>query len=351
VADQAPRFHFVATGIGSVPFLDIQGTCRDILESPCLIPFWPQFVRRSHLEDMSIQYSEGLPLLEIISEKRCLAIRKSQEVESELVAFYDHFLSQDIDYFSIGKAHAPGLYELLRQIDTGTSPKSPFIKGQTVGPVTFTAGITGPDQKPVLHHAELLEAMTRGLAIKALWQVIELGKSGKRPLLFLDEPSLSGFGSAFSAMERHQVIEILRTVINYLKEHSNALVGIHCCGNTDWGMLLEAGPDVINFDAFDYLDYFLLYRDDIVRFVNKGGTIAWGIVPTSGFTGQESLEALSAKLEEGLGRVLQWGVERHLLAERSMLTPACGMGTMEPEYANAALDLLCRLSYDYGSWA
>ena len=52
-------FHFMATGIGSVPSLDIQQTCSSILTILPGIPFWPQFIRRSHLEDMSIQFSEG----------------------------------------------------------------------------------------------------------------------------------------------------------------------------------------------------------------------------------------------------------------------------------------------------
>jgi methionine synthase II (cobalamin-independent) len=341
--DKTLHFNFAATGIGSVPFQNIKDTCRDILEHLPAMPFWPQFVKRSYLEDMTIQFSEGLPLLEIIEKKRSLAISSAGNPESELVTFYEHFLAQDTDYFAVSRTYAPGLYALLELINRDPTP-GPYIKGQTIGPVTFAAGITDVNGNSVLHNPELLEAMVRGLAIKALWQVQTLASSGKKAMIFLDEPYLSGFGSAFSSIQRHEVIDLLRTVIRYLKENSDVLVGIHCCGNTDWSMIAEACPDIISFDAFEYMDYFLLYPDDIIRFIREGGTLAWGIVPTTNFTGDESEEELYSRLEGGLNRIYEWGIEPEMLSKRSILTPACGMGTMAPEAARKDLDLLSQLS-------
>jgi len=344
MSENIPHFNFLATGIGTVPFLDIEDTCNNILEHFPSMPFWPQFARRSYLEDMSVQYCEGLPLLEINEEERSLIVSPSPSAESELTTFYEHFLARDLDYFSISRDYAPGLYSMLESINRDTGRSNPYIKGQTVGPVTFAAGILDTDGKPVLHNAELLEAMVSGLAIKALWQVKELAKSGKKTIIFMDEPYLSGFGSAFSSIQRHEVIDILRKMIDYLRENSDALIGIHCCGNTDWPMVIETGIDIINFDAFEYMEHFLLYPDDISRFVKNGGTVAWGIVPTFGFTGKESLEGLFSKIREGLHRVYEWGIDPEMLAHRSILTPACGMGTMDPEAAKKGMALLCRLS-------
>ncbi len=344
MAEKPPQFNFLSTGIGSVPFQDIEDTCRAILEHFPSMPFWPQFVKRSYVEDMSAQYCEGLPLLEINEQERTLVISPEKDAESELTAFYEHFLALDIDHFSISRNHAPGLYTMLDLMEQDPGDYGPYVKGQTVGPVTFAAGILDGNGKPVLHNPELLEAMINGLAIKAVWQAQQLGKTGKKPIIFLDEPYLSGFGSAFSSIQRHEVINILRTLIDFLRENTDALTGIHCCGNTDWPMILEAGPDIINFDAFEYMDHFLLYPDEIVRFLKGGGTVAWGIVPTLEFSGKESVDGLFKKLEEGLGRIHEWGINSEMLAERSLLTPACGMGPMDTEDAKKGMDLLSRLS-------
>jgi len=343
MANKTHGFDFAATGIGSVPFQDMEGTCKDILEGFPHLPFWPQFVKRSHLEDMSIQFSEGLPLLEISDKKRSLSV-SSKDREEELVGFYDHFLAEDIGHFSISRNYAPGLYIMLERITGEGCHDGAYIKGQTVGPVTFAAGIIDLDGKPVLHNPDLLEAMTNGLAIKALWQTRELSRSGRRPIIFMDEPYLSGFGSAFSPIQRREVIDLLKTVMDYVRERSDALIGIHCCGNTDWSMIMEAAPDIINFDAYEYMEHFLLYPDDISRFIKDGGTIAWGIIPTTNLADDESMENLVLKLKGGFERIIEWGIDAEMLAKRSILTPACGMGTMPVKAAKTGIELLSRLS-------
>ena len=338
-----PDFNFMATGIGSVPSMDIKGYCGYIREKLPYIPFWPQFVKRSHLEDMSIQFSEGMPLLRIEEESRALAV-SSNEIEPALVEFYDHFMSDDTDYFGISREYAPGLYEQVEMIRQNPELYGPYIKGHTVGPVTFAAGIKGMDGKPVLSNPDLLEALTKGIAIRALWQARELEKTGKKPIIFLDEPYLSGFGSAFSPIEREEVVGLLKEVIDYLRERSDTIIGIHCCGNTDWSMIIESRPDIINFDAFAFMEYFFLYPKEINRFFREGGSIAWGIVPTFDFTGQETLEGLHAKLETGLNSLNELGFDPETIKAGSILTPSCGMGTMEQADSNKVLDLLSNLS-------
>lgn len=341
---QPPDFHFLATGIGSVPFTDINDTCRQIIDLFPLSPFWPQFVRRSLLEDMSIQFSEGLPLIEIDENARSLTISHTREREAALADFYERFLSQDTDHFKMTPRFAAGLFALMAHVKESGKVIGPYIKGHIVGPVTFTAGIRGLDGKPIVHDTELSEAMANGLAIKALWQAETLGASGLQPIIFFDEPYLSGFGSAFSPVGRSEVVDLLRIPMDYVRMHSNVLIGIHCCGNTDWSMILEAGPDIVNFDAFDFMDHFLLYPEDIKSFVTKGGSIAWGIAPTAGFRGDETVTQLCEILERGLDILEGTGLPRRLLSERSILTPSCGMGAMSCESAKSVMNLLASTS-------
>ncbi len=336
-------FYFKATGIGSVPSLGVQESCAHILEHTPEIPYWPQLVKRTHLEDMVIQFSEGLPLLKIREENRSLAV-SSDDPESALVSFYDRFLADDVPYFAISKDYAPGFFELVETVCHHPEKYGPFVKGQTVGPVTFAAGIVDQKEKSILHNPDLLDAAVKGLAIKALWQVRELSRTGKRTIFFLDEPYLSGYGSAFTPIQRHEVVGLLKEVIDYIRDRSDALIGVHCCGNTDWPMIIETGPDIINFDAYSYMDTFLLYPEELSRFLSEGGAIAWGIVPTADFTGEETIEGLLTRLGVGLKRFEEWGLDAERIAKCSLLTPACGMGTMDEALADRVLVLLSELS-------
>jgi hypothetical protein len=339
----AVDFHFLATGIGSVPYLDVRATCLRILEACPHIPFWPQFVQRSPLEDMVVQFTEGLPFLEV-TENRKVLITDHGHVEQELLAFYDRFLAEDVEHFALSKTYVPGFYEMLALINRDPEKYGPFIKGHTVGPVTFAAAIKDREGRNLFSYPDLSEAFVKALAIRALWQVREIDRSGKRPILFLDEPYLAGYGSAFTPIQRHEVVALIKEVVDYVRDRSEAIIGIHCCGNTDWSMIVEAGPDILSFDAFSYLDYFFLYPGELRRFIEAGGAIAWGIVPTFGLTGRETLDDLSERLEEGLAKLHALGLDPGRLARQSLLTPACGTGTMDPASADRVLALLHGLS-------
>ena len=337
-------FNFMATGVGSVPFLNVDTTCQHILKFFPDIPFWPQFVKRSHFEDMTIQASQRLPRIELDLKKNSLFISAKDTKDNDLISFYEHFMAEDTDYFAISHEYAAGLYKLLELIEKDTESYGPFIKGQIVGPITFAGSLIDAKGKSALYNNEIMDTIVKGLAIKALWIINKISLTKKMPMLFIDEPYLSGFGSAFTPIQREEVIRLLQEVVEYIKSRSNALVGIHCCGNTDWSMIIETGVDIVNFDAFDYMDYFLLYRREIIQFIENGGTVAWGVVPTSSFTGEETLDGLKMQLEKGLNTLYEWGIDRNTVAERSIITPACGVGTIDPNKAEKILELLSGLS-------
>ncbi len=342
MAGPPEKLRFRCSGIGSVPSLDPAASCREILGLSRMIPYWPQLTQLSPLEDMSVQFSEGLPLLEL--RDRRLTLSNGRPREEELVRFYDRFLAEDLNHFAISPDHARGFHLLLRLLEAQPAPAAAWVKGQTVGPVTFAAGILDRDGNSAWLDPELREAFAAGLAIKARWQVRELARSGRRPILFVDEPVLAGLGSAFSPLRTEDVSESLRSFVQHLREGCDALIGIHCCGNTDWSLIFEIGTDIVSFDASGFLEHFLLYPAHLRRFLEGGGLLAWGVVPTLHYTGKETVEELRARIEGGIKRIAGWGVDPALLAERSLLTPACGMATMAAGDASRALELLNRLS-------
>jgi hypothetical protein len=336
------NFRFAATGVGSVPWIDVEDTCRFILEQLPDMPFWPQFVNLSPLEDMICQFSEGLPGIRTRSEGHEVFL-SSRGLENEMAEFYEKFLAGDLESFALKPDRARGLHALLEIMGKSPGTGQGFIKGQSVGPITFASSVLMEDGRYILHDPSLLDTVIKGLSMKLLWQAGALAGTGRRPVLFIDEPALSGIGSAFSSMDRHTVINALREMIDHCRKGSDALIGIHCCANTDWPAVYEAGPDIINFDAFDFMDSFLIYPDEAARFLEGGGTLAWGIVPTTRFDHETTVDSLEDLLENGLARLAQTGLDRDDLGSRSMLTSACGMGGMSGQYAEQALRVLSEL--------
>jgi methionine synthase II (cobalamin-independent) len=331
----------LATGIGSLPLADAQVAVDLVLRYIPAAPFWPQLPKSNAREGMLAQFSEKLPGLKLDGKDlRFLPPDKEKELE----LFYDRFIAQDLEYFKISTDFARGLHVFYERLNTLNLSGIEFIKCQVTGPFTFCSGITDSAGKTILHDEVLMQAMVKGLSMKALWQLDYFKKFGKKMIMFFDEPYLTGVGSAYTTVTRSDVMDIYSELTDSLK-NQGALIGIHCCGNTDWSMLTDTtGIDIINFDAFNFQERFVLYADNLNRFLKKGGIICWGIVPTQEFNANQSPELLAQMIKSGLDILVKKGIDRQLLLERLLISPACGLGTLDAQKAEGILSLLNQTS-------
>ena len=327
----------LATGIGSLPLTDAHAAVDLILRYIPAVPFWPQLPKADLREGMLAQFSENLPGLKFDSGNLHFI---AQDKEKELELFYDRFISQDLEYFKISPDFARGLQAFYERLNILDLSGIEFIKCQVTGPFTFCSGITDEQGKIILHDEVLMQAMVKGLGMKALWQLEYFKKFGKKMIMFFDEPVLTGVGSAYTTINRNDVMDVYTELADSLKSQGS-LIGIHCCGNTDWSMLTDTvGIDIINFDAFNFQERFVLYADNLNRFLKRGGIICWGIVPTQEFNIDQNPELLAQKIKFGLDILVKKGIDRQLLLERLLISPACGLGTLDAQKAEGILNLL-----------
>jgi methionine synthase II (cobalamin-independent) len=331
----------LATGTGSLPHQDAQEALDLIFKYVPQAPFWPQLPKRSRREGMIAQFSENIPCLKAADTGVSF---KSEGREEALEKFYEKILAADLDYFKISDDFASGLSAFQRRLSAIDLKDIRFIKLQITGPFTFAAGINDEKGAAILHDKVMMQAILQALKMKALWQAKAFSKFGKEMLMFIDEPYLGCFGSAYTPLNRVDVVGLLNEFSEGLSS-DNLTLGVHCCGNTDWSIFTEVkGIGVINFDAFDYQDKFVLYAADIQRFLARGGVICWGIIPTQGFTGGEKAQFLAEKVNSGIDALAKRGVGRDLLSERLIISPACGLGTFSPQKAEEILRLLSETS-------
>ena len=331
----------LATGIGSLPLTDAGIAVDLILRYLPALPFWPQLPKGNVGEGMLAQFSENLPGLKLEGGDLCFI---APDKEKELERFYDRLIARDLEYFKISPDFARGLHVFYDRLNCVDLSSIEFIKCQVTGPFTFCAGITDEQGKIILHDAVLMQAMVKALGMKALWQLEHFKKFGKKMIMFFDEPFLTGVGSAYTTVNRQEVIDVYAELADTLKSQGS-LIGIHCCGNTDWSMLTDTpGIDIINFDAFNFQERFVLYADNLNHFLKRGGIICWGIVPTNEFTAELGPEGLAQKIKLGLDILVKKGVSRELLLERLLISPACGLGTLDVPKAEGILNLLNQTS-------
>ncbi len=327
----------LATGIGSLPHKDADEALDLIFKYLPEIPFWPQLPKRDHREGMVAQYGENLPCMKFVDNS---LIFNGIDKEKELEVFYENIISGNVDHFKISSDFSVGVYRLYQRLEKTDLSKIKFIKCHITGPFTFAASLKDERGVSLLHDEVMLQTIIKGLGMKALWQINLFRQFGKPIIMFMDEPYLAGFGSAYTPINRDDVVSGLTETAESFKA-KDVLIGAHCCGNTDWSIFTDVEAlDIINFDAFDFQDKFLLYADNLKSFLKRDGVICWGIVPTQGFSESQTAGQLAQKIEDGIKTLVKKGLDQELLFSNLLISPACGLGSLETRAAGHILKLL-----------
>ncbi len=331
----------LATGVGSLPHQDARRAFALITRTLPRTPFWPQLPKSSFLESMNVQISPGLPFLKIEEKTGDVQFDAGRDQAGELERVYQDYLSDNAEAYALPPRYAGGFYGLMDTLKKSSATLE-FFKGQMVGPITYGLALQDREKKNLVHNEVVFDGIFKGLILRGRWIIRTMKTVCPRVILFLDEPGLSGYGSAFFSVDAETISGKLNEAIEDFQSQG-AVVGIHCCGNTDWPLLLGTKADVINFDAWSFLERFSLYKEAVVDFLSRKGILAWGIVPTSEFTGKETLGILQEKMERGI-RELSGIIPEEVVRERSLLTSSCGMGLMTVEDAEKATALVSQLS-------
>ncbi len=307
--------------VGSVPHTDPGEAWSAVLRDLPATPFWPQLPRRSFLENMYAQYSEGFPGVVIEDER--IYVDRRQDLDPAMEHLYLAYLEDDRSYGAISAGYAAALAALREGKVTFAEPPL-LIKGQVTGPVSWGLTVVDQERRPLLYDEVLADAIAKHLRLKAAWQEEAIAPYAPLTVTFVDEPYLSTFGSAFVTVSREQVIAYLHEVLAGIK----GLKGVHCCGNTDWSMLLEMPIDILSLDAYEYAETLALYPQEVGAFLERGGAIAWGIVPANQAAEGETPEHLAERLHEAIDLLASKGVPQEALLQRGFVTPSCGTGSL-----------------------
>jgi hypothetical protein len=186
-------------------------------------------------------------------------------------------LSDDVENFALHPDYANGFFamlESLRQTD------GQWAKGQVTGPISIGLTVTDQDLRASLYDDMLADAIIKNMSMNARWQIRQLKSVRPNVILFLDEPYMAAFGSAFISLSREQVVAYLDEVFDAIHTE-DGVAGIHCCANTDWSVLLGTKVDILNLDAYGFIENLALYPAELRAYLDRGGNICWGIIPNN----------------------------------------------------------------------
>jgi len=302
--------NLLTTAMAVMPHKDINRALEMALSLD--VPFWPQLPRYSYYEDMYVQAAEHFPGIILDTEKRTLRF-SMEKFTNELEEVIAHF--EEPDYFDVSEACSE-VYHRFLKLDLSDRPA---IRGQLEGPISFGFNVVDQDNRPILFDDTVRPFIIEFLARRINIQLSKLKKINQNAFMFIDEPGLQ---FVFSAMSGYGDVAAKRDMETFFSLIERPR-GIHLCGNPDWDFLLGLDLDILSLDVYSNGEVFTSYASSIKKFLDRGGMLVWGIIPTNiePFE-KENIDSLENRLIEMWTFLDKKGIDYDFITSRSMLSPA-----------------------------
>jgi hypothetical protein len=297
------------TAMGILPHNDVERALGLALSLD--IPFWPQLPQVSYFEDMYVQALEHFPGITIDADQR--------RIFFELPRFYEELPSylekaEDPETFRLTKEFSLVYHRFLEK-DLSSYPA---IRGQMISPISLGLKVVDQDQKPIIYHDEVREILFDFVQKKVNAQLSELRRKNPRAFVWVDDP---GLGLIFTAFSGYNEVQAKGDLAGFLAGLQGPR-GIHLCAKPDWDFLLRSKIDILSFDSFSCGAVIVNYPS-LREFLERGGVISWGIVPTyTELLERETVDSLLGLLETFWTALIARGVGRDTLLRQSLLAPA-----------------------------
>ena len=303
------------TGIGSLPLTSITSAIRSVAEFSGEVPFWPQPPQLSERENI---VGQGLAIVEDLIEPRNEGYGyqvKEGRLDSVLETL--HRSSGELT-----AQNAAGFVAFEEALSSGLFRSAVAVKGQIEGPITLSAYLFHRG-RPFLSDPALFAAIAFHVSQIICWQIDRLKSIGLPVLLFVDEPALCLEAPVSNAVSEEERLNALAITLEDARLRG-AYAGLHCCAARPFERMCRAKPDIISFDAHEGLDLFFA-NWHALDFVNQGGTVAYGIVPTRpGLNASDSASIFVRWL-----KAASLAGDPQKFAQRAMITSTCGLGLLD----------------------
>jgi methionine synthase II (cobalamin-independent) len=214
------------------------------------------------------------------------------------------------------------------------------LKVQVAGPWTLAAMVEKPRGDKVLSDHGARRDLAQALAAGVTDHLAEVQRRvpGASMVLQVDEPMLPAVMRAevptASGFGRHRSVDapVASQALEWVLAAAGSSLSVaHCCAaEPPIALFRGAGADAVSVDlgVLAGSSY-----DDLATVLDEGGEAWLGVVPTS----SEHAPTTNAALDRTRRLLDMLGYDPEEVADRLVLTPACGLAGATPAYALAAL--------------
>jgi methionine synthase II (cobalamin-independent) len=234
----------------------------------------------------------------------------------------------------------PGLdgpaFDGLRAFLDANRQRTAPIKLQVTGPVTLGLALVSAGAPVPVAFATAVEAVSQRVA--AVCEAALRTAPMAPQVVFVDEPSLVALSRPGFPLATDDALDLVSRALAAAERY--AVTGLHCCGDTDWALAMDTGPQIVSLPVSPAI---VDHAGVLGAHLDRGGWVAWGAVPTSQPVGDSS-DRLWRTLSDTWCELVQRGCDALRLREQALVTPECGLATHDPVQAEHILALTADLA-------
>ena len=336
------KMHTKTIPYGSLPYDEVLSASKmmvKLYEKMPYVPYLPHvgdydILQRTLLNLPAIGYENGNFMLQHDYERLRSAMNTFEEIYFNPIEF-DNYLT------------SPAIWKDYLHIVKKSNPKQTVIN--LIGPMTVATILTRDSYPSLLLDKFGRKFLVQIICIKALGYIKQIYNANPKTevLVILEDDKFAEVGNfkrEYNSISNESITDIYYNIISKMHDY-DARVCIQCFNKCDWQIPIDAGADMISFDAYKNPNNLSIIPDKINEFLTLGGYINWGIIPVKSdeYLKTLSLERLYNLFKKSTEGLINSGVNPKLLYNNSTVSIQGDMSDLSVMFAEKAIMLSIQL--------
>lgn len=267
--------------LGALPYENIDTAARMIAKLFEKSPYLPVLPLLDNNDTILQRTLHNIPGIKI-KDSKVIVKTSTNSYKQGLVkldkAFNDPKI-ENLEPYAIESVFLEKFFQLIKKF------KSPHACINLLGPFTLSQIIKNSIEEQTLTDKSFRKLFIQAVCVKALWMINKIKEinSNTVPIVILEEPLFYTLGDIKREDEEitvELVTHLFTRTIETLKA-AGAIVAVQSKEKCDWKIPINAGVDIISFDAYNNPNNLCIIPDNITEFIARGGKINWGIIPVA----------------------------------------------------------------------
>lgn len=341
-----PKISLKSFPVGALPYEDDATTTKMMLKLFEKVPYLALLPKADANEHLLYRTFSGIPNI-TFKDKRAFLSNDFAKLKQDVLVLDNAFnnpTAENLEVFAADSFFLPKYMLILNRL----KPAHTVIN--LMGPFSASQMMITEGNKQVLADKLYRKLLVEAVVVRALWFVQEIKSFSPNttPIIVLEEPLLYKIGEVKRGNEditKEVIVNFFAKTIEKIQA-SGAKVCIQSFEKCDWQIPLEAGVDIISFDAYNNPNNINIISEKINAFLQKGGVINWGIVPVKNETiiKSTSVEKIYDRFISTVNALVVAGVDENLAFNNAMVSTQGDLENLPLFFAEKALILATQLA-------